>query len=272
MDESLVFPSFRHNTTIDASWRRDSPINYTYGNFEVQNLTKCTLTFRIPEVMSPPVLLYYRIENFYQNHRRYVASFYDKQLLGDDVSVSDVDGSTCDPLTINETSHQAYYPCGLIANSVFNDTFLSPTLLNVPTSDDQGNVTSQVYEMKNTSIAWESDKDLYGPRSSTDYDNILPPPNWQIRYPDGKYSADYPPPNLKEDEHFIVWMRTAGLPTFSKLNSRNDTTEMAIGVYSLEIIDSMFFLFLPSSLCSPLRYQANLLTSQIRLPNRPVPG
>ncbi|KAI1778686.1 Lem3/Cdc50 [Hypoxylon cercidicola] len=238
MDESLVFPSFPHNTTINAQWRRLSPINYTYGNFEVQNLTQCTLTFNIPEVMSPPVFLYYRIENFYQNHRRYVASFYDKQLLGDDVSVSDVDGSTCDPLTINDTSRQAYYPCGLIANSVFNDTFGSPRLLNPTSDNDQANQLGQAYEMKDTSIAWESDKDLFGPRSSTNYDDILPPPNWQIRYPDGKYSADHPPPNLKEDEHFIVWMRTAGLPTFSKLYSRNDTTEMAIGTYSMDIIDN----------------------------------
>lgn len=241
MDESLVFPSFPKNNTINAQWRRDEGVNYTYGNFEVQNLTKCTLTFDIPEVMSPPVYLYYRVENFYQNHRRYVASFYDKQLLGNDVSVSDVEGSTCDPLTINDTSRQAYYPCGLIANSVFNDTFGSPVLLNVaatPDDDQESADQGQAYVMKNTSIAWESDKDLYGPRSSTNYDDILPPPNWQIRYPDGKYSADHPPPNLKEDEHFIVWMRTAGLPTFSKLYSRNDTAEMTIGTYTMEIIDN----------------------------------
>ncbi|KAL7622729.1 alkylphosphocholine resistance protein lem3 [Parahypoxylon ruwenzoriense] len=240
MDPSLVFPSFKDNNTINAMWQHTDGVNFTYGTFEVQNLTRCTLTFDIPEEMSPPVFLYYRLENFYQNHRRYVASFYDKQLLGDDVTVSDVDGSLCQPLaTVNGTSGKAYYPCGLIANSVFNDTFMNPVLLNAPTREgEQGGSTRQIYEMKNTSIAWESDKALFGPRKSTNYDNILPPPNWQIRYPNGRYSADALPPNLKDDEHFIVWMRTAGLPTFSKLYGRNDTSPMLIGTYSMDIIDN----------------------------------
>ncbi|KAI2625573.1 Lem3/Cdc50 [Hypoxylon sp. NC1633] len=236
LNTSLVFPRFKDNNTINAMWKHETPVEFEYGKFTVQNLTKCTLQFDIPEEMAPPVLLYYRLENFYQNHRRYVASFFDKQLLGNDVSVADVDASNCQPLaTDNGTSGKAYYPCGLIANSVFNDTIMTPVLLNPP--EKTGNETAP-YELKNTSIAWDSDKALYGQRSSTNYDHILPPPNWQIRYPDGKYSDEMPPPNLKDDEHFIVWMRTAGLPTFSKLWGRNDTSPMRIGTYSLEIIDN----------------------------------
>ncbi|KAI0137817.1 Lem3/Cdc50 [Hypoxylon sp. NC0597] len=235
MDTSLVFPSFKENNTIDALWQRAFPINATYGGFTVENLTRCTLTFKIPEEMSQPVLLYYRLENFYQNHRRYVASFFDKQLAGDDVTYDDVYASSCQPLAVNETLRKAYYPCGLIANSLFNDTIGNPILLNAPA---QEGTLNQTYEMKNTSIAWESDKDLYKPRVSTNLDNIIPPPNWQIRYPNGTYTAEFPPPNLHEDEHFIVWMRTAGLPTFSKLYGRNDTSPMQVGTYSLDIIDN----------------------------------
>jgi len=44
-------------------------------------------------------------------------------------------------------------------------------------------------------------------------------------------------PNLHEDEDFMVWMRTAGLPTFSKLSRRNDDTAMAKGMYQLDILD-----------------------------------
>lgn len=215
-------------------------VNYTYGTHEVQNLTKCTLTFDIPEEMSAPVLLYYRLENFYQNHRRYVQSYYDKQLLGNDVKFPDVEASSCQPLAINDTLHKAIYPCGLIANSIFNDTLMNPVLLNVPLTqdDNQADPKNQTYEMKNTSIAWESDKALFGPRSNKNFDDIVPPPNWQIRYPNGSYTADNPPPNLHDDEHFIVWMRTAGLPTFSKLYGRNDTSPMLTGTYTMEIIDS----------------------------------
>ncbi|KAI0012694.1 Lem3/Cdc50 [Xylariaceae sp. FL0662B] len=240
MDADLVFPSFKDNNTVNAVWKRTEDTNHTYGAVNVTNLTRCTLTFDIPEEMPAPVLFYYRLENFYQNHRRYVASFYDKQLLGDDVSVSDVSSSPCSPLAVESGSNPswAYYPCGLIANSVFNDTFSRPLLLNVPVEQgEQSSVQNLTYEMKETSIAWESDKALYGPRKSTNYDDIRPPPNWQKRYPN-QYTAENPPPNLQEDEHFIVWMRTAGLPTFSKLYSRNDTAPMQIGRYQLDIIDN----------------------------------
>jgi len=36
-------------------------------------------------------------------------------------------------------------------------------------------------------------------------------------------------------EHFIVWMRTAGLPTFRKLWGRIDGTDIAAGKYQLVI-------------------------------------
>ncbi|KAI0596330.1 lem3 cdc50 family protein [Biscogniauxia sp. FL1348] len=232
MPSSLVHPSFRANNTVTAQWNRTTGVNHTYvGDYAVTNLTTCSLIFQIPEDMPAPVLLYYRLENFYQNHRRYVASFYDQQLLGNDVSIDQVKDSSCSPLATQD--NKAIYPCGLIANSVFNDTISSPVRLGV-----SGTEAERTYTMKNTSIAWDSDKDLYGPRKSTSMDSIVPPPNWQIRYPNGSYSLNYPPPNLKEDEHFIVWMRTAGLPTFSKLYSRNDSASLEAGTYQIDIIDN----------------------------------
>lgn len=42
-------------------------------------------------------------------------------------------------------------------------------------------------------------------------------------------------PNLKEDEHFQNWMRTAGLPTFSKLFGRNDNTKLLKGRYQIVV-------------------------------------
>lgn len=61
----------------------------------------------------------------------------------------------------------------------------------------------------------------------------MPPPNWALRYPN--YTDDSPPPNLAEDEHFQNWMRTAGLPTFSKLYGRNDTATLPSGKYQVQI-------------------------------------
>jgi hypothetical protein len=149
------------------------------------------------------------------------------------VSNHDVSGSLCAPLTIENGTDRAFFPCGLIANSMFNDTFSLPVLLNTNSGE-----SNRTYNMSERGIAWEADKTLYGNTRITDFERITPPPYWQVRYPDGRYSQDAPPPNLQEDEHFMVWMRTAGLPSFSKLYSRNDNEAMTNGTYELQIIDN----------------------------------
>lgn len=54
------------------------------------------------------------------------------------------------------------------------------------------------------------------------------------RFPNN-YTEDQPPPNLRVDEHFQNWMRTAGLPTFTKLFGRNDHDELIQGRYEITI-------------------------------------
>jgi len=63
---------------------------------------------------------------------------------------------------------------------------------------------------------------------------IVPPPNWMARFPNN-YTTEQPPPNLHNDEHFQNWMRTAGLPTFTKLYGRNDNDELIQGRYEITI-------------------------------------
>ena len=143
---------------------------------------------------------------------------------------SSIKGSDCDPLTVDPATNKTYYPCGLIANSLFNDTFYSPVALNAAGS----NAANQTYAMTNKGIAWNSDKDLYKPSAYT-VDQVVPPLNWRAQYPE--YSDDYPLPDLHNWEEFQVWMRTAGLPFFSKLALRNDTMAMASGRYQVNISD-----------------------------------
>jgi hypothetical protein len=64
--------------------------------------------------------------------------------------------------------------------------------------------------------------------------DVLPPPNWAEKYPEG-YTDNTGFPNLAEDEHFHVWMRVAALPNFRKLWGRNDDDTMAAGTYSILI-------------------------------------
>ncbi|EGE06595.1 CDC50 family protein [Trichophyton equinum CBS 127.97] len=140
-----------------------------------------------------------------------------------------IGAGTCDPLRLDPKG-KAYYPCGLIANSVFNDTILEPRRIG------GGNDGNQTYPMTNKGISWSSDKDLYKPTKYS-YDQVSPPPNWIKRYPDG-YTEKNPPPNVQEWEELQVWMRTAGLPTFSKLARRNDGDRMLAGSYQIDIQDN----------------------------------
>lgn len=232
-DVSTAFKS--SNSSTDAQWAVERGVNVTVNPGVQIAADRCHLRFNIPENMGPPVLFYYHLTNFYQNHRRYVESFDADQLKGGARSYGEIHGSKCTPLygdTIDGVK-KPYYPCGLIANSMFNDSFTSPELLNPPGA--KGNET-RTYVMKNNSnIAWDSDKALYGETKYKPSD-VLPPPNWRDRYPNN-YTDDNPPPNLKQWEAFQVWMRTAGLPSFSKLYQRNDAEALEDGRYEIIVDD-----------------------------------
>jgi hypothetical protein len=109
-----------------------------------------------------------------------------------------------------------------------SDTFSSLTLLN------PGAGASNEYTMSENNIAWPGEAKKYVAEPNYHLSEIVPPPNWRARYPNG-YTESNPPPNLKEDEHFQNWMRTAGLPTFTKLYSRNDSDRLLQGRYQIVI-------------------------------------
>jgi len=89
--------------------------------------------------MDGPVFVYYQLDNFYQNHRRYVKSRDYKQLMGETRTTTEI-ANTCDPIITNKDLANVGYttsvnnkpldpdaaaiPCGLIAKSYFNDTYL----------------------------------------------------------------------------------------------------------------------------------------------------
>ncbi|KAM3523216.1 hypothetical protein MY4038_008293 [Beauveria bassiana] len=233
MPSKNIDMAFKNGSLNDVhpQWKKETGVKVNISTAVTVDTDICHLRFSIPDDMKPPVLFYYALTNFYQNHRRYVDSFDAEQLNGAARSYSDIDGSKCTPLKVNSTVNKPIFPCGLIANSMFNDTFSSPRLMNPP-----GSNAPRDYTMNNsTNIAWASDKDLY---SKTKYNvtDVVPPPNWHARYPDG-YTEENPPPDLKNWEAFQVWMRTAALPDFSKLYQRNDDNIMEKGTYEIAIND-----------------------------------
>ncbi|CAN6623262.1 phospholipid-transporting ATPase accessory subunit Cdc50p [Trichomonascus vanleenenianus] len=204
-----------------AQWKviRDPSHDYNFT---------CRIQFDIPTDMGSPVFLFYRLTNFYQNHRRYVQSFNEDQLNGQAVSASKLKwADDCKPLIL-DSAGKPYYPCGLIANSYFNDTFSSPVLLN-PSTTNKNNVT---YEMTNEGIAWATDRNRFK-KSEYNYTEVVPPPNWARMFPDGYTEANFP--DISEWESLQNWMRTAGLPKFSKLALRNDTAPLTNGSYSIDV-------------------------------------
>lgn len=105
-------------------------------------------------------------------------------------------------------------------SSTRNESYVSLT-----TDGDQ----NQTYNFTEKGIAWGGIAKNYA--ATPGYDSpsdVVPPPNWHRRYPDG-YVDGFP--NLREDEHFQVWMRVAALPTFRKLWARNDNEIMTSGRY-----------------------------------------
>ena len=59
----------------------------------------CTMPFKNVETeINGPIYVYYQLDNFYQNHRRYVKSRDNDQLAGKYLKVSELDN--CDPIKV----------------------------------------------------------------------------------------------------------------------------------------------------------------------------
>ncbi|CAO2833131.1 unnamed protein product [Amaranthus hypochondriacus] len=153
----------------------------------------CSLRMTIPKQMRSPIYIYYQLEDFYQNHRRYVKSRNDKQLRN---KASEQLTKGCEPEAIIGTDRAPIVPCGLIAWSLFNDTYAF-------------SVDSNSLQVNKNGIAWESDR-------KHKFGSDVYPKNFQIGdlIGGGTLNSSIP---LNEQEDLIVWMRTAALPTFRKL-------------------------------------------------------
>lgn len=199
----------------------------------------CTISFNITHPFKGNVYLYYGLSNFYQNHRRYVKSRDDLQLIGERNDYDSL-SSDCDPYRGHQDAvtmkWKAYAPCGAIANSLFNDTFDLKY-------DNRG--TWQKVVLLKTGIAWSTDRSTkfhnppgFSQNPAQAYNNTLAPPYWQ--HPVYELDPSDPSNNGYENEDLMVWMRTAALPTFKKLHRRIEhkgvfEDGLPAGAYSIEI-------------------------------------
>lgn len=208
--------------TMKAQWKLSSDESQMFDDEK----KVCQLQFDIPRDVKAPIYMFYGLKNFYANHRRYVNSFSEFQLEGNPSSVDVIKntaGQNCEPLSVNSEGKR-YYPCGLIANSMFNDTF-TETLKAVNGTDDD-------YKMTEKGIAWKTDKERF---KKTKYkpSDVVPPPNWYKRFPNGYNETNMP--DISKWYQFQNWMHPSALPLFYKLALRNDHDTLKKGVYQLNI-------------------------------------
>ncbi|KAG0280625.1 hypothetical protein BGZ95_009366 [Linnemannia exigua] len=211
------------NRTVDPA--EGSPVGTEPHSYKVK---RCTVDLNIPVDFQPPVMMYYKLTNFFQNHRKYTKSLDYKQLAGQITNIEEINGRKGCNFLPGDT--ELIYPCGLIANSLFNDTIFGLAAA-LP---EAGQPALPDYLFSNKGIASPSDKGKFSKYGYTDLTSILPPKNWRDRFPKGVYSDAFPPPDISTDEHFQVWMRTAGWSTFLKTYGRGDTV-LPKGKYQIQI-------------------------------------
>ena len=233
MEEKIIYDNYTEAYDVNAT---------VCGIGDDYNANRsCDLTFRAPKDMAPPILIHYELTNFHQNHRSYYRSKDPFQLLGKVGDQDPIAALDCEPL--NKLGKFTLNPCGLIANTLFNDYFQLD-------ADRSGtDIFGQPLELLESGIAWQSDVEYM-------YDQ---PNGWNssecegacdetccnegdscidgMPYVDKKgncYRYYYPEDDTTQylyetypdiispiegvkNEHFIVWMRIATQPTFRKL-------------------------------------------------------
>ena len=244
MNLGFKIDSIQKNTVelklVYDEYDKDYNVNTTIcGIGEEYNARRlCNVTFTAPRDMVPPILIHYEISNFHQNHRAYYKSRDLFQLNGQVGNQASIDAEMCEPL--NRLGNISIHPCGLIANTFFNDQF---SLVG------GFDVNGSTLVMREDGIAWQSDVDYafaqppefnmsecsqcdasccnsgdscigglpyFDPKTEKCYRFYYPMDDTtQFLYE--TYPNVISPLEGVTNEHFIVWMRIATQPNFRKL-------------------------------------------------------
>ena len=176
-------------------------IKYKYYPCEKNPCNYENTIININEDMKKPVMVYYQVDGVIQNHRFYMDSKSDKQLKGEEALLDDLKkDKICESaLTVEQMEEDRWIgswwgndggslsgdtlanPCGLISKTYFNDEFTEWEL-------DSEEIFTEEEEEEKEKIAYQSDIDTYE--------------------------------GVKDNEHFLVWMRPSPFSNPRKLWGR----------------------------------------------------
>jgi hypothetical protein len=183
----------------------------------------CVVNFTLTEDFVPDVYLYYVLTKYYQSHRHYASSRDDKGQLAGFADTDDPDHA-CEPFRFDEEGKKIA-PCGIVANSMFNDTF-HLDLTDFMYANEESMFITQHHDVEyikinRTNIAWVTDKAyMYkNPDNMSLFDSEwAKPPNWG--QPANQLDSEDPANNGFMNEHFLVWMRIGAFPYVRKFYGR----------------------------------------------------
>lgn len=148
-------------------------LDYTDCNVTQQN--ECIIGFELKEDFVQDVYLQYELQNYHQSHRHYASSRDDSiQMSGR----TDMDpAKACEPFRFDDEG-RPIAPCGIVANSMFNDTF--EILVNEDNDNDDdvsanrlhhdsSDANSGHYEIKNNNKSNNSDDNSQYNSVTSDY-------------------------------------------------------------------------------------------------------
>ena len=207
------------STQLRISYRTCSE----YIALHVGHRCYCNVKFELTDAFVGTVYMYYGLSNFYQNHRLYVMSKDINQLAGGEMSgqllTVMMTKSNCYPYVGDVRRNVVYAPCGLIANSLFNDTL---TLTYTRSRRRAVEVP-----LLNTGIAWTTDKLQRFHNPPDGFVGTAAPFNWHR--PVYELDLHNASNNGYKNEDLIVWMRAAAFPSFRKLYRLIDHSPSAHG-------------------------------------------
>ena len=168
---------------------KEYKFRYTCECENNNDVCQCVVFASIPEEMKSPIMIYYQLNDFRENHRFYMDNKSDKQLKGEQVSIEDLEKDCENSLyngdfefISNLDPNGIAFPCGLKAKSFFQDVI------------DTFKISGRIVDITREDLAYKSDIDSF---SKVENDNS----HW----------LDI------NNEQFMIWMRVSPFENPRKL-------------------------------------------------------